>query len=60
MLRSNWTTELDGSPVLNPFDPLVFLPPEIASHMSVVRYICVGTAGVSSEYDILVVLGCAK
>ncbi|KAF8815957.1 hypothetical protein BYT27DRAFT_7186449 [Phlegmacium glaucopus] len=42
---SNVTTELDGSTVFNSFDPLVFLPPENALQLEIVRYICAGTAG---------------
>lgn len=41
-------SELHSSPVLNPFDPFVFMSPELAWNMSVVRYVCVGTTGVSS------------
>ncbi|KAF8815956.1 hypothetical protein BYT27DRAFT_7128485 [Phlegmacium glaucopus] len=59
---SNVTMELGGSPVLNSLDPLVFLTPEHAMQVKIVRYVCAGTAGtfiwdvllnMNSNYQIL-------
>ncbi|KAF8815908.1 hypothetical protein BYT27DRAFT_7186374 [Phlegmacium glaucopus] len=42
---SNTTVVVDGEPILNPFDPLVFLSPEQASQVRISRYVLVGTLG---------------
>lgn len=58
---SNVTTEWNGSAVLNTLDPLVFLPPDQASQVRIVAYVCAGTVGVSCWFNTfcrLVVLTC--
>ena len=59
-MMSNVTTTFDGSSVPNPFDPLVFLLPEVASHIMIVRYICTETAGVSWLVSCNLQVDCAK